>query len=134
KTLAWPGIVRKCYRNSTSASSVLAAMTAWHRLRGTWRSKVHTYVALSEFSRRKFIEGGLPAEKLVVKANSMEHDPPVGDGSGGYAVCMARLSPEKGIDVLLDAWNRLKQPVPLKIVGSGPSEHLAKAAAECHPH
>jgi len=134
KTLAWPGIVRKCYRGSTMASSVLAGMTAWHRLIGTWRKKVHTYIALSEFSRRKFTEGGLPAEKIVVKANSMDRDPVVGDGSGGYAVCMARLSSEKGIDVLLDAWSRLRQPIPLQILGTGPIEHLAREAAERNPH
>ena len=134
KTLAWPGIMRKCYRGSTTASSVLAGMTAWHRLMGTWRKKVHTYIALSEFSRRKFVEGGLPADRIVVKANSMDRDPAVGDGSGGYAVCMARLSSEKGIDVLLDAWTRLKRPIPLKILGTGPIEHLAREAAERHSH
>ena len=134
KALAWPGILRKCYRGSTSASTVLAGMTAWHRVLGTWRDKVHTYIAQSQFSRRKFIEGGLPADKLVVKANSMDRDPPIGDGSGGYAVCMARLSSEKGIDVLIDAWSRLRRPVPLKILGTGPIEHLAREAAERHPH
>jgi len=134
KKFAWPGIVRKCYRDSTLASTVLAGMTAWHRLIGTWQNKVHTYIALSEFSRRKFTEGGLPAEKIVVKANSMDHDPIVGDGEGGYAVFVGRLSSEKGLDILLEAWSRLRKPIPLKILGMGPMEPLVRKASERFPH
>jgi glycosyltransferase involved in cell wall biosynthesis len=134
KTFAWPAIARKCYRGSTSGSAVLAGMTAWHRIVGTWRNKVHTYIALSEFSRRKFIAGGLPADRIVVKANSMDRDPEVGNGAGGYAVFMARLSSEKGIGILLDAWSRLSKPIPLKILGTGPLEHLAREAATRHSH
>jgi glycosyltransferase involved in cell wall biosynthesis len=134
KSLAWPGIVRKCYRDSLAGSAVLAGSMAWHRLRGTWKKKVHTYIALSEFSRRTFIRGGLPAERIVVKPNSVHPDPGSGTGSGGYAVFMSRLSPEKGLAIALDAWSRLEQPIPLKILGAGPQAALAAEAAVRNPH
>ena len=54
----------KCYRGSMLASAVVAGMTAWHRLAGTWENRVSRYIALTEFARAKFIEGGLPKGKL----------------------------------------------------------------------
>ncbi len=127
KSVPWPGVVHKCYRDSRAASATVAAMVTTHRALGTWRQAVHTYVALTEFSRRKFIEGGLPADKIVVKPNFVYPGPGPGGGTGGYAVFVGRLSPEKGAETLLAAWRSLGGTVPLKIVGDGP---LAGAVAE----
>ena len=63
----WPGILHACYRNSRPQTAVVAAMLALHGLLGTWREMVDVYVALGEFSRRKFVEAGLPESKILVK-------------------------------------------------------------------
>ncbi|HEY7909448.1 MAG TPA: glycosyltransferase family 4 protein, partial [Thermomicrobiales bacterium] len=47
-------------------------------------------------------------------------DPSPGDGRGNYALFVGRLSPEKGIRTLLQAWERLGGKIPLKIAGDGP--------------
>ena len=127
KATPWRGVAHNCYRHSTAASATVAAMLATHRLLGTWQHAVDAYVALSAFSRRKFIEGGLPADKIVVKPNFLYPEPRVGVGDGGYAVYVGRLSEEKGIQALLEAWRRLE--VPLKIVGDGPLDGLVREAA-----
>jgi glycosyltransferase involved in cell wall biosynthesis len=44
----------------------------------------------------------------------------LGRQDGGYALFVGRLSPEKGLRTLLDAWRRLKNTIPLRIVGDGP--------------
>ena len=75
KRLAWPGVLHQCYRHSPAASAVVAAMLAWHRQWGTWTRAVDLYFALTRFSRRKFIEGGLPADKVLVKPNFVHPDP-----------------------------------------------------------
>ena len=118
--IPWPGVLHKCYRNSYSASGAVVAMLALHRLLGTWTQKVDIYIALTEFSQKKFIQGGLPADKIAVKPNFVHPDPGPGDGRGGFALFVGRLSPEKGLDTLLAAWERLQGRVPLKIVGDGP--------------
>jgi glycosyltransferase involved in cell wall biosynthesis len=93
----------------------------------TWIKAVDVYVALSEFSRQKFIEGGFPAEKIVVKPNFVEPDPGLGEGQGGYALFVGRLSFEKGVDTMLAAWEQLGPQLPLKIVGDGPlAGHVAE--------
>src|SRR5690606_7807214 len=59
KFLPYPGIRHKCYRESRPQSATVAAMTTAHKVVGTWRRQVDCYIALTAFSRQKFIEGGL---------------------------------------------------------------------------
>jgi glycosyltransferase involved in cell wall biosynthesis len=120
KPIPYPGILHRCYRESQTASAGVAAMLAVHRTMNTWTKMVDLYIALTQFARQKFIEGGLPPEKIVVKPNFVHPDPGVGSGDGGYALFVGRLSVEKGLDTLLTAWEQLDNPLPLKIVGDGP--------------
>jgi glycosyltransferase involved in cell wall biosynthesis len=133
KSFAWPGIVHKCYRDSFAATSAVAAMLGVHWAMGTWRSAVDVYVALTEFARHKLIQGGLPADKVVIKPNFTHPDPGPGNGSGGYGLFVGRLSAEKGIDTLIEAWRNLSGNVPLKVVGDGPMAALVQAAAATDP-
>ena len=127
KTFAWPGIAHACYRESRSSSGAVAAMQTTHRAAGTWTRAVDTYIALTEFARQKFVEGGLPADRIAVKPNFVSPDPGAGDAGGGYVLFVGRLSQEKGVETLLAAWKQLQGKVPLKILGDGP---LARTVAE----
>jgi glycosyltransferase involved in cell wall biosynthesis len=120
KLVPWPGVLHACYRGSRPASGAVAAMLTAHRTLRTWTRMVDVYIALTEFARGKFVQGGLLAEKIVVKPNFLHPDPNPGERRGGYAVFVGRLSVEKGIDGLLSAWERLGDRMPLKIVGDGP--------------
>jgi glycosyltransferase involved in cell wall biosynthesis len=93
----------------------------------TWTERVGVYIALTDFARAKFVEGGLPAEKVVVKPNFIDPDPGLGEGRGDYVLFVGRLSQEKGINTLLEAWRHLGEKVHLKLVGDGP---LAPKVAE----
>lgn len=122
RSVPWPGVVHACYRDSHSASAVTAAMLATHHALGTWQKAVDVYIALTNFARDKFIQGGLPAERIVVKPNFVPVDPGAGSRGGRFALFVGRLSPEKGLGTLLAAWRALGGAFPLKIVGSGPLE------------
>jgi glycosyltransferase involved in cell wall biosynthesis len=132
RAVGWPGILHACYRGSRAASAAVAAMQAFHRLKGTWRREVDVYIALSEFGRKKFIEGGLPPEKLLVKPNFLDPAPGVGKGEGDYVLFAGRLSVEKGIAPMLEAWPQVYAGtgVRLKIVGDGPLRPMVEAAAK----
>jgi len=127
------GIVNGCYRNSRLASAAVAAMAAFHRALGTWTDKVDLYMTQTEFARSKLIEGGLPADKIVAKPYFLDPIPDVGAGNGKYALFVGRLSPEKGLGTLLQAWKRLGDRVPLKIVGDGPLAPIVAKAAKQMP-
>jgi glycosyltransferase involved in cell wall biosynthesis len=121
----WPGVVHRCYRQDRPASAVTAAMLGVHRWRGTWTRAIDTYIAMSEFARAKFIAGGLPADRILVKPNFLPQDPGTGTHQGGFALYVGRLSPEKGLAPLVRLWGQLAPGIPLRIIGTGPLETLA---------
>jgi glycosyltransferase involved in cell wall biosynthesis len=129
RTVPWPAIVHRCYRGDRNASLVTATMLAVHHLRGTYRNDVDRYIALTEFARDKFIEAGLPGEKITVKPNFVGPDPGPGDGQGNFCLFVGRLTESKGIAVLLEAWKKLSGDIKLKIAGDGELAAMARDAA-----
>ena len=123
------GVLHGCYRDSRAETSAVALMLAVHRWLGTWSEMVDSFIALSGFSRQKFIEGGIPTEKIAVKPNFVYADPGCRARSGEYALFIGRVSPEKGIRTLLAAWQRLQVRIPLRIIGGGPEREFLEEHA-----
>ncbi|MCF0092742.1 hypothetical protein B0E54_01568 [Micromonospora sp. MH99] len=131
RALGVPAIRHRCYRDSTAQSALMATTLAVHR--GTWRS-VDRFIALTTAIADHLHDYGIPDDRIVVKPNAVP-DPgrpaPLGDGF----LYMARLSPEKGVDLLLDAWRR--HPVgalgTLRVAGDGELRPLVEAAAAERP-
>lgn len=132
KRFAFPGVLHACYRGSRSQTAVAATMLAVHSLRHTWQEQVDAYIALTEFSRSKMIQAGLPPQAIYVKPNFVEasHVEPRRDGS--YALFIGRLAPEKGVDTLLRAWSGVTS-IPLKVLGDGPLRPLVEGHAMQNP-
>jgi glycosyltransferase involved in cell wall biosynthesis len=117
----WRGVLHRCYRGSTRQSAVLGSMLSVHRALGTFRDHVARYIALTEFSRRKFVEGGLPPDRISVKPNFVDISRQPHSARTG-ALFVGRLSEEKGISVLLKALE-LCPGFTCCIVGDGPEAH-----------
>lgn len=115
----WPGIRHRCYRGSTVGSAAVTAVHRGHAALGTWTRRVDRFIALTAFSRSVFVRAGLPADKLAIKPNFIA-DPRVHERHPARTgvLFVGRLSEEKGVDTLLDAWTGLD--VPLTVVGDGP--------------
>jgi glycosyltransferase involved in cell wall biosynthesis len=111
-------IPRRVYRNSALATLALAGMVEFHKRTGTWTRKVDRFIALTDWAKRKFIEGGLPAERIVVKPSAVARPQPFGDLQREGALFVGRLDRQKGIDTLIRAWKDIDYP--LRIVGDGP--------------
>lgn len=130
KTVPWNAVIHGCYRGSRIGSAVVASMIGVHRAMKTWQKSVTFFVTPTRFARARFIEAGLPAERIGVKPNFVSRDTGTDDGGGGYALFVGRLSEEKGIETLLDAWQRQPAAPKLVIVGDGPlAERVRRAAA-----
>jgi glycosyltransferase involved in cell wall biosynthesis len=125
KSRSWWAVAQRVYRNSFIGTFALTCMVELHKGIGTWQTKVDRFITLTEFSKKKYIEAGWPAKNLAIKPNFIE-DPfdnqSVIDKKGGYALYIGRLSEEKGIDVLFEAWDSCE--LPLKVIGDGPLKNM----------
>jgi glycosyltransferase involved in cell wall biosynthesis len=126
--LPLPAIQHACYRGSRPQSAVMATSLAVHR--GTWRT-VDRYVALTSAMATHLREYGIPADRITVKPNGVPDPGPPPTRPGAGFLYAARLSPEKGLRLLLDAWRRHPDGAlgALRIAGGGPLRSLAISAA-----
>ncbi|MGC0331892.1 glycosyltransferase involved in cell wall biosynthesis [Streptomyces sp. SAI-170] len=116
----------------------------WERFGARW---THRTVCVSEAERERGVRAGIAAHWSVV-ANGVDPQvfhpaavdtvraallPDFGPAAP-LVVCVGRLCPQKGQDVLLDAWGTVLRQVPgarLALVGDGPGrEQLAASAPE----
>lgn len=116
----YKAVLHSCYRNSRLGSLIVARMIDMHRRQKTWNNKVDRFIALTEFSKRKFVEAGFPIDRVIVKPNfadvSKFCEPENSNRKG--ALFVGRLSQEKGVLTLINAWQNLD--IPLRIIGDGP--------------
>jgi glycosyltransferase involved in cell wall biosynthesis len=113
-----PALGFRCYRDSFIATLAQVHTQSYNRYRGTYRRLVNRFITLTGFASEKFIKAGFSTHRLTVVPNTLIDQPSAGGGDGGYALFVGRLSAEKGIRVLLEAWSDID--IPLKIVGDGP--------------
>lgn len=113
------GIKNRCYRDSYLSSAAVSAVTGFHRAQKTWVNKVDRFITATEFTRQKYVSAGLPASKITVKPNVYIPNPDFVNPRGEYVLYVGRLSEEKGVHRLLEAWEALPN-VPLKLMGDGP--------------
>jgi glycosyltransferase involved in cell wall biosynthesis len=127
KAFPLPAIRHTCYRGSKAQSAIMATTLTVHR--GTWH-RVDRYIALTDRIAEHLRDYGIPGDRIAIKPNGIPDPgdpPPPGDGF----LYAARLSPEKGLALLLDAWRRHPEGTlgPLRIAGDGPLRSLAEAGA-----
>lgn len=125
-----PAIRNACFHDSRLATGVVAIQNWLHRTRKTYLRSLNLAIAPTEFVKKRYVDSGHPMPPIVVKPHFVETGLPFGQGDGGYALFVGRLSEEKGLKVLLDAWDRLTQPIPLKIIGDGPLQHLLNVSRD----
>jgi glycosyltransferase involved in cell wall biosynthesis len=130
-THPWHGVEHACYRGSRPQSALAAATIDLHQRRGTWHRDVDRFLALTDFGRDQFVDGGLPADRILVKPNSVD-DPgprPSAPSTSSTVLYLGRLTEEKGIATLLRAWERAPERLRLVVAGSGPLEAWVRANA-----
>lgn len=119
-----PAVRHGCYRSSRLATVPLVASHLVNRTR--WETGVSAFFCPSEAHRSTLVRAGMPAERTVVKPNHVP-DPGVRrNGRGAHVLYLGRLDEEKGVRLLMSAWDRLSgrggAEYPLVIAGAGPLE------------
>lgn len=125
----WSAVRSSVYRNSFVQTLALALNITVHRMIGTWR-RVDRFIVLSRFAKSVFLRGrlGIPESRLAVKPNFTSDRGCSSEKTGDY-LFVGRLSPEKGLPVVLEAFRNTSHG--LTIVGDGPlREDVEQAARE----
>ncbi len=134
-----PGIRHGCYRDSVAATLPLSIANLVHAKR--WKTQVDALLTLSSAQRRLFVEAGFPADRTFVKPNWVP-DRPIRTAAElaptPEFAYLGRLAAEKGIALLMKAWDLLLSTVTdvaptLVIAGGGPLEDDVKAWAATRP-
>ncbi len=128
KRVPFPAVVHGCYRGSRAQSVVMGTSLAYHHR--TWR-RADRFLAVSEFVAGLLATTGISPEQICVVPNSVrDPGPPAPLGTGFLFV--GRLDDQKGISLLLDAWERtgLGRVTELTIVGDGPERARVERAAQ----
>jgi glycosyltransferase involved in cell wall biosynthesis len=117
-----PALRHGCYRGSSAATVPLVVNLLANRRR--WWSTVSRFFCISDAQRRTLIANGMPADLLTVKYNFVEDTPLRRTGPGDHLLYLGRLTEEKGVRLLMAAWDRVARAgglgVPLVIAGAGP--------------
>tara|TARA_B110000305_G_scaffold93152_1_gene105025 strand:- start:17539 stop:18741 length:1203 start_codon:yes stop_codon:yes gene_type:complete len=117
------------------------AMILWglHAL-GVWKKMTH-WIAISQFMKETFAEAGIPADKVSVVKHAWqpleELVPRTSFEASMPFVFLGRLSAQKGIGTLLEAWTQVEKASPeakLVICGEGPMEKAVRDFAEGRDH
>lgn len=118
-----PAISGKCYKNSAIGTAVVVGMTRGHKAIGTWRTAVDLFISLTDFAKEKYSQGGIPSNKITVKPNFVYPDPGLGFvdiEKEKYFFFAGRLSKEKGVETLFNAWRQFNtKDYKLVVAGDG---------------
>lgn len=130
-----PEILRGSWQNSRLKTACYAAVLWAGHLSGIWRNVTH-WIAISEFMRQTLIQGGIPPERVttILHRGDLDLTPPPAP-TNETLLFLGRLTEEKGLRVLADAWKEVEKHRSagrLIIGGTGPlMEELRNLLSVC---
>ncbi len=133
----WPEIRAGSWQNSQVRTAWFAFVLRLGHALGWWR-EVKAWIAISDFMRQRFIEAGVPAQDIFALRHFWRARAGISPGAGQHYLFLGRLTEEKGVGTLLEAWGLLEEKgrraAPrLVIAGDGPLRDFVSAAAERMP-
>ena len=115
-------IKKKCIKNSKLKSILGAVEGKYYRNHKIYTDKIDYIITPSEFYRNKFIEDGINPDKIKALHNPVNiKNYDIKTQDDGYALYFGRLSKEKGVLNLINAFSKLDKG-NLYIAGEGPEK------------
>lgn len=111
-----------CYKSGCLPARDWAPLMVQMELFRRWRNAIDLFVANSHATQRELLEDGIDHVEVLYPGTAVVGTrPPLGEAP--VAGFVGRLVPEKGVDLLIDAFARVVRNLPearLVIVGEGP--------------
>ena len=124
----WQAVRSKAYRNSYLQTFWLA-FTIWaNKVAGTWKN-IDKFIVLTDHAKTVFQSSDIVnKERIVIKPNFISDVDTSKQERQSHFLYTGRLSEEKGLDMLLQAF--ADSGHQLKIIGDGPLRNLVEVYAE----
>jgi glycosyltransferase involved in cell wall biosynthesis len=127
----WHCVLQNC-ENDIFKSFGYAARNAFARITRMITDNVTLYIVLSEFQKRRFIEAGIPEERIEVLPNiAPDVDVPENAPLGDAVSFVGRVTAEKGVNEFLEAARRLPG---LKFALAGSTEKMPHILSDAPPN
>jgi len=105
----WHCVFRNCEDNYFTSAGY-AIRNAVARTTGMILKNVNRYIVLSNFQKKRFVDGGIDPDKISILPNVIRNlNQKKAHTRGKYLSFIGRLSAEKGIDLLFDAARRMPE-------------------------
>lgn len=125
----WWSVKKRVYKNSYIGTIALSYLIYSNRKNNFWNKNISTFISLTNFSKNKFIEFGINESKIFTKPNFVvDPFPEINelDRNSNCVLYVGRLSEEKGVMNLIQAWKSVRADLVLKIAGDGPLRYLVE--------
>ena len=126
-----PSLFYGCYRKSRILTIPVATSILLHKILKTWKKQVDAFIVFSEFQKKMVILGGCPQEKIHIKPN---YYPDIQNNENvkcvhkkKFVLFVGRLSEEKGVKTMIEAWLQWDDAPKLHIVGDGPLRSILES-------
>lgn len=125
----WHAAQQRCKNGSLGSSTLLAVEAGIHRATDAY-APVDIFISPSQFLADVIARSGVSSERLRVISNfvDVQSIPQAGDDGSGFLFA-GRLSPEKGVDTLIEAMAHVPAHVRLDVAGDGPLRQSLEALA-----
>lgn len=129
-------VSKKCLKDSKAKSFIGFLEAKFQNDFLKIADKIDIFLAPSLFMKKKALESGIDKEKIIHLPNFIDKDFGKGikssKGQAPYILYLGRLSQEKGVDLLIESFNEVKEELSdwkLKIVGDGPERNKLEILA-----
>ncbi len=125
----YKAILHKCIKNSYSASFLAVITMYLHKIFGLYTKYIDCYISPSNFTKKLMNEYGYNKKYIVVLPNFTNFKKRNLFNSNikdKYILYFGRLSPEKGLDFLIEVIRQIPY-INLYIVGDGPESSMLRA-------
>ncbi|RYY06236.1 MAG: glycosyltransferase, partial [Sphingobacteriaceae bacterium] len=128
----WQAVKKRVYKNSFVLSFWLASSMWLHKKIGTWK-KIKEFIILTEFAKNIFLQAniGILEKQITVKSNFIIHSAGTDIVQKSGFVYVGRLSEEKGIDTVIEAYQQ--SPFNLTIIGDGVLRKKVQVFVKANP-
>lgn len=111
-------IRHRCVQGSSLASALRVLQMKHIRANG-WYDSIDAFVCPSRLMQKQLVDGGFPKGKVLwVPTSAPDLQGPVKNGRATCILYFGKVTREKGVEVLIDAYNAVRLPrLPLKLVG-----------------